>query len=80
MKEKPIFRICLDCKENKRTTVYPREKWNYYCETCLKKTAEEAYARGSGKATKKEIIIRASIVMIIATAGYALAWILCRIS
>ena len=66
MKEKSIYRMCLDCGQTKRTTVHKEEEENYYCEECQKKTARLAYS-----STKKGALIS----IIIAVLFFVLGWL-----
>jgi len=42
-REKQIPRTCLDCGEEKRTTVHPDEEKEYYCVECLIREGRKTY-------------------------------------
>ena len=49
MPEKKEWRVCLNCLEEKRTTVRKEEEEKYYCEQCLKRIARTALKQSSPK-------------------------------
>ena len=67
MAEKSIFRICLDCGQDKRTTVHEDEEEKYYCEECQKRTARIAY---SDKGVRYGAWILIGVAVVAFIAGY----------
>ena len=62
MTEPTELRVCLNCNEEKRTTVRKEEEVDYYCEECYKKIAKVAL----GKSTPVKGFIILGIAALIA--------------
>ena len=71
-RQKAIYRICEDCGEDKRTTVYEDEESVYYCEECQKRTAMIAYNQSS---PKKGMILVFGFLFI----GLAIGFFVCKL-
>ena len=58
MTEKKIYRTCVNCGEEKRTTIHPHEEEEYLCGECCRSIAKTALDKSSvGKGTKIAVIL-----------------------
>ena len=81
-REKSIYRVCEECGVNKRTTVYPYEEAQYFCEPCLKTAGAIELKKGdlrgieSFEEKRMNPIIGPIILIIIFVVGFVIgSWL-----